>query len=433
MIYYSHRTRKALAEGHTYLPLGFAHYSYGSVCQKFLKLFKDGGLRSQEVMMPEIYANASLLLPPDGCKRPLHVAFKPYEEIRLLKGAANVAHVAWEFDKLPSFSELPFDHPRRHNAMNDYVHVLGLTSEIWVGCRYTKTIFEAHGLKHVQVVPAPIATYAPESASELAFMSGAYKIGYLEFTRKRVAECIDTTGTPQLDNSTMFRAEDCRTAGGRVFFSVFNPGDPRKNAAALFLGFQEYLRRTKRNDLLIVKLVHDGSPESLRHALSKQLPKFFDYAGVPFSFIDCSNILLVPERLSAEEIEALYHSADFYICTSAAEGQGLPVQEAMAAGLVPISSAETAMADYIKEDHAIVMKASPAPIPLQVSQAYGLWGVSWRLVDHHEVVRALQRAAEMSPDEYERRSRAAQLFVHKEYGIDAIRGKFLGRMKELSQ
>ncbi len=59
MIYYSHRTRKALAEGHTYLPLGFAHYSYGSVCQKFLKLFKDGGIKSQEVVMPEIYANAA--------------------------------------------------------------------------------------------------------------------------------------------------------------------------------------------------------------------------------------------------------------------------------------------------------------------------------------------------------------------------------------
>ena len=61
MIYYSHRTRKALAEGHTYLPLGFAHYSYGSVCQKFLKLFEGSGLKAQEVVMPEIYADAAHL------------------------------------------------------------------------------------------------------------------------------------------------------------------------------------------------------------------------------------------------------------------------------------------------------------------------------------------------------------------------------------
>ena len=431
MIYYSHRTRKALAEGHTYLPLGFAHYSYGSVCQKFLKLFKEGGLKSQEVIMPEIYANAAHLAVPEGGARPVHVAFKPYEEFRLLKGAANIAHVAWEFDKVPSFAELPLDHPRRDNVLNDYVHVLGLASEIWVGCEYTKAVFAQHGLKRVQVVPAPIETALREDEDEAA-MGGIHKIGCLEFTRKSIAKCIDSTGAPALDPSTMFRADDCRAAGGKVFFSVFNPGDPRKNVAALFLGFQEYLRRTKRNDLLIVKLVLDGSPQSLRNALAKQLPKYFEYAGVPVSFIDCANILLVPDRLSTEALAGLYRAADFYVCTSAAEGQGLPVQEAMAAGLVPISSAETAMADYIKPDHAIVMQAKPAPIPLQVSSAYGLWGLSWRLVDHHEVVQGLLRAAEMAPDEYARRSAAARLFIHNEYGFDAIRTKLLKRMKELA-
>lgn len=431
MIYYSHRTRKALAEGHTYLPLGFAHYSYGSVCQKFLKLFKEGGMKSQEVVMPEIYANAAHMNVLEGGSRPVHVAFKPYEEIRLLKGAANIAHVAWEFDKVPNFSELPYDHPRRNNILNDYVHVLGLTSEVWVGCHYTKRIFEAHGLRNVQLMPAPIDT-RPRDADDEAAANGLYKIGCLEFARKSIAACIESTGKPQLDNSTMFRADDCRASGGRVFFSVVNPGDPRKNIAVLFLGFQEYLRRTKRNDLLIVKLVLDGSPQSLRTALAEQLPKIFDYAGVPLSFVDCANILLVPDRLSAEELAGLYRAADFYVCTSAAEGQGLPVQEAMAAGLVPISSAETAMADYIQPDHALVMQTKVAPIPLQVSNAYGLWGVSWRLVDHHEVVDALLRAAEMPQDEYERRSRAARAFIHKEYGFDAIKGKFLSRMKELA-
>jgi glycosyltransferase involved in cell wall biosynthesis len=430
MIYYSHRTRKALADGHTYLPLGFAHYSYGSVCQKFLKLFKEGGIKSQEVVMPEIYANAAHLSTIEGGTRPVHLAFKPYEEFRLLKGAANVAHVAWEFDKVPNFAELPFDHPRRDNILNDYVHVLGMASEIWVGCEYTKAIFAAHGLKHVEVMPAPIETRLQEDDDDLS--AGLHKIGCLEFTRKAITECVESTGKPQLDNSTMFRADDCRAAGGRVFFSVFNPGDPRKNVASLFLGFQEYLRRTKRNDLLIVKLVLDGSPQSLRNALAKQLPKYFEYAGVPISFVDCANILLVPAHLSAEELGGLYRSADFYVCTSAAEGQGLPVQEAMAAGLVPISSAETAMADYIKPDHAIVMQTKPAPIPLQVAQAYGLWGLSWRLVDHHEVVRALQIAAEMPQDEYARRSRAARMFIHKKYGFDAVRSKFLKRVKELA-
>jgi glycosyltransferase involved in cell wall biosynthesis len=430
MIYYSHRTRKALAEGRLFLPFGFAHYSYGSLCQKFVKLFKDGGLKSQEVIMPEIYANAAHLSVPEGGRLPVHIAFKPFEEFRLLKGAANIAYVAWEFDKLPSFEGMPFDHPRRDNILNDYVHVLSLASEIWVGCEYTKAVFASQGLNRVEVIPAPIGVERGEDDAET--MSAARKIGCLEFTRKAIADCIDSTETPWLDSSTLFRADDCRAAGGRVFVSVFNPGDPRKNVAALFLGFQEYLRRSKRNDLLIVKLVLDGSPESLRNALSKQLPKYFDYAGVPMNFIDCSNILLVPERLSTEAMGILYRAADFYVCTSAAEGQGLPVQEAMAEGLVPISSAETAMADYIKPNHAIVMQTKPAPIPLQVSNAYALWGLSWRLVDHHEVAAALQRAADLPGEEYTRRSRAARDFIIGEYGFDAIRGKMLQRIKELT-
>jgi hypothetical protein len=55
MIYYSHRTRKALAEGKLFLPLGFAHYSYGTVCRKFLDMFEQARMPVQELLMPEIY------------------------------------------------------------------------------------------------------------------------------------------------------------------------------------------------------------------------------------------------------------------------------------------------------------------------------------------------------------------------------------------
>src|SRR5208337_582055 len=107
-----------------------------------------------------------------------------------------------------------------------------------------------------------------------------------------------------------------------------------------------------------------------------------------------------------EDLTSLYQAAEFYVCTSAAEGQGLPLQEAMAAGLVPISPAATAMEDYIKEDHAIVMQPKPAPIPLRVAQDYGLSDLSWNLVDYREVVSGLTRAVALPPAEYQRRSRA---------------------------
>ncbi|WP_297443835.1 glycosyltransferase [Acidocella sp.] len=429
MIYYSHRTRKALAEGHVYLPLGFAHYSYGSVCQKFQKLFEASELAAEELMMPEIYASYADL-GARGAARPLHVAFKPYEEIRLLKGAANVAHVAWEFDRLPTLGELAQDHPRRANPMNDYVRMLRLADEVWVGCTYTKQVFEGHGLGHVEVLPAPIETGRAPPRRRLAAGRVARMAGF-ELTRQAVAALVESTGAPRLEQATLLRAHETRAAGGRVFVSVFNPSDPRKNIGALLLGFQSFLRRQRRADLLIIKLVLADTQDALRLALREQMPRAFERIGVPFSFMDCANILVVPEHLTPDALSNLYRAADFYVCTSAAEGQGLPMQEAMAAGLVPISPAITAMADYILPGHAVVMAATRAPIPLQTAEAYGLGGLSWNMVDHREVSAALAAAAAMAPDEHERRARAAWQFIRDHYGFDVLRETLLARRKAL--
>lgn len=431
MIYYSHRTRKALAEGRLFLPPGFAHYSYGSVCQKFLDVFEHAKLPAQELTMPEIYASPKHVFPPGPSARPLHIAFKPYEEIRLLKGAANVAHVAWEFDKLPRLDDLPNNHPRRANVLHDYVHVLRLVDEVWVGCAYTKRIFEAHGLNNVHMVPAPIAVSGTGRTlprpPNLAFR----RIGSLRLNQANVGMYVERGDPSMLDTGTLLHAEECSLNGGRVFLSILNPGDPRKNAAALILGFQEFQHRSKRRDMLIIKLVLDGTKGSLRRALSDHLPKYFEDIGVPFSFVDCPNILLVRDHLPAEELAMLYQAADFYVCTSGAEGQGLPVQEAMAAGLVPISTRETAMEDYIDAENGIVMQAETAPIPYQVSTAYGLWGLTWRPVGAHEVARALAEAASLSPDAYATRSAAAVERIRSLYGYEPTAARVQQRMAAL--
>jgi glycosyltransferase involved in cell wall biosynthesis len=236
----------------------------------------------------------------------------------------------------------------------------------------------------------------------------------------------------KLDNGTLLHTEECSLSDGRVFLSIFNPGDPRKNAAALILGFQEFIQRSKRNDLLIIKLVLDGTKGSLRKALSEQLPKFFDEIGVPFGFVDCPNIMVVRDQLSAEEIAMLYQAADFYVCASGAEGQGLPVQEAMACGLVPVSTRQTAMEDYVDSENGIVMAAAPAPVPQQVSIAYGLWGVSWRLVCPHEVARALAEAAALPPADYARRSRAAIARIKAVYGFAPVAAQLKQRMQAIA-
>ncbi len=431
MIYYSHRTRQALAHNLEYLPLGYAHYSYGSVCKKFIPLLSAQERETQEILMPEIYAHQSHIFRANGSIRPVHIAFKPFDEIRLLRGATNVAHVAWEFDKLPQITGLPQGHPRSFNMMNDYVHTLSLLSEIWVGCTYTKKIFERHGLGNVQVVPAPITGGGVKKDRLRSLATSLRRIGSFELTRRQITSITEGT-PPRLAEGTLFRADDCTAAGGRVFLSVLNPGDPRKNVAALLFGFQDFLLRTKRNDMLIVKLVVDGQPSSLAKVLSETLPTHFDNHGLSFPLMDCARILVVPSRLSEQDMASLYDAAHFYVCTSGAEGQGLPVQEAMAVGMVPISSRETAMADYVTEENGVVMQTEEAPLPMQISLAYGLSGISWRTVTAREVSRALESASAMAHSAYEKRAAAAAATIERQYSPARVGALFDERIDYLT-
>jgi hypothetical protein len=92
MIYYSVRTRKALKERLSRLPLGLPHYSYGIVCKKFLNLFEETGIQVAELPMPKIYPSYRDLRRPTGDQsRPIHLMFKAFDEFRLLKGAYNIA------------------------------------------------------------------------------------------------------------------------------------------------------------------------------------------------------------------------------------------------------------------------------------------------------------------------------------------------------
>jgi glycosyltransferase involved in cell wall biosynthesis len=314
--------------------------------------------------------------------------------------------------------------------LNDYVHVLGMLSETWVGSTYTKRVLEAHGVSNVHVVPAPIAAPGKPRDPNRRRTIELRRLGSLEMSQMRLRAYLDDTESSKLDSSTLFRADDCISGDGRIFLSVFNPGDPRKNAASMMLGFQDYISRSKRNDLLIIKLIIDDRPETFRTALTEYLPRQFAAIGIAFAYLDCPNIMLVPGRLSDQEMTDLYDMADFYLCTSAAEGQGLPLQEAMAAGVVPISPRETAMADYITPENAVILQADEAPLPRQVTDAYALGYGTWRIVNHHEVSRGLAEASALSREDYAYRSDAAAAMIKSGFSREQVVSRVRDRLSE---
>jgi len=62
--------------------------------------------------------------------------------------------------------------------------------------------------------------------------------------------------------------------------------------------------------------------------------------------------------LPPEQHLRLYREADLFLSTSWGEGFGLPVLEAMAAGLLVVSPAHTGLAEFVSDETAYVIKAS---------------------------------------------------------------------------
>ena len=84
--------------------------------------------------------------------RPIHLIFKPAEEIRILRGARNIGVIYWEFDKL--VGAVPFE-----NVTHNQVRMLGLLDGIWVANSYLNAVLQRYGIENVHVVPCPVPAF----------------------------------------------------------------------------------------------------------------------------------------------------------------------------------------------------------------------------------------------------------------------------------
>ena len=432
MIFFSHRTRRALRDRLQQLPLGLSHYSYGHVCQRFMKVLSLLELSHAELTMPEIYSSyADIVVEsgPTNNRRPSHIIFKAFEEIRVLKGAYNIAHVAWEYDRLPRFSRLPKQHRLRTNPLNDYVHALSLVDEVWVGCEFTKSVFVQEGLRNVHVIPAPVTLGQDRGTS--SFSISELNIEIVEGTKEAThGAVIGGQATFPLE-SIFMTAADCRARGGRVFLSILNPHDPRKNSGALIAGFQKYVHRTNRNDLLIVKVLVDGKYNSLQDVFKVILPRRFSEAGLRFDAVDCTNILFLRASMSEYDMARLYRAADYYLCSSNAEGQNLPLLEAMMHGVVPISSMNTAMADYVSDETGFVLRGNVGPVYDSVASVYGIFGSEWSETSATDVAFGLRLTDALSGDDLKRKQYAARSNVERRYSLEAVASLVQARLRDI--
>lgn len=413
MIYYSTKTRSALADITGELPPGAAHYSYSFVCRKFLELFEYEDISAQELLRPEIYPHSSFL--SHAPSRPIHFIVKPFEEIRLLKGARNIAEIMWEFEELPDFRRLPTGHPARVSKMNDYAHMLGLCDEIWVGCSFSKTVLENSGIQNVHVVPAPVRKRPNYPRSDMTKRQNLERLA---------AVCTTPLSRPPQGQSEapLVLGDALLASGGcleNIFLAIINPGDMRKNLPALIRGFSVFSADCP-SAVLLIKFIIDNNAVQLQNVFDGLLPMRFFELEMEFAATPRSNIFAINKFLTDEELQSLYKLSDFYISTSFAEGQNLPLLEAMAAGTIPVSPATTAMADYIDDGNAVVLETIRVPLFHHAAAAYNLTNCSWEQVPVTAIKRGLTRAVEMPKEERHRKSSSAREAVERFCGFNRV-------------
>lgn len=343
---------------------GAPHYSYAFPCERIVSLFRERDvsyLSRPEIISSEVARRA---LGISSLEETAHLIFKPFDQIRVLKGAFNVAHVPWEFNHLVDVPREEYPHPFHSQS-----RMLRTCDEIWTGSTHAAAVYREHGVEQVHVVPSPVPVpdMLPTNVNKRTLFSRfadlpsislgiSFGINNIPRHQRAIEPLEQQPALADLDRI-------------RLYVTVFNPGDFRKNAERMLRGFATFAE-SHPEAVLLVKLVIDNERPTLatvqQHTL---LPKFRET-----TILHSKNVIFISSFLKDDAMTDLYRLADHYVCLSIGEGQNLPLCESMAQGSVPISVAHTAMGDYVDESVAFVVPSKRVLIAQPEASHYTLDG-----------------------------------------------------------
>ncbi len=155
-VFFSSATKIRLSEARADVGtlLGLANYSYSFIIKGYADALERLGVGYEFIEYPEYIADIAAL---SDCPVSIHFGFYPPDGIRLLKGAFNVAVIAWEFERLPTTGEIASDH-----AFSDPAKMLALPDAIWSISGFGAEAVERATARSVQVVPTPVLTNVAE-------------------------------------------------------------------------------------------------------------------------------------------------------------------------------------------------------------------------------------------------------------------------------
>jgi len=422
--------------------LGTAGYSYEFVRQLFAPLMKRWG----EVVFVK---NAVREVEPVGRQMrdrnltPIHVSFVACQDLYLSPSMSNVVVPAWEFPDVPG---VPFD----DNPQNDWIATSNRCDLVIAHVPFTARALIASGVTvPVREVPVPMpaeyfavpmrsgraeetvieaAGYSfagaepKETAGQTAIALGQSRsvkaslrasirsgLGIGKKTVKRLTPDF-IWSSMQLVKSEYRRQKAIKNIdhpltspiplSGVVYTSIFNPADGRKNWRDLITGFVAAMKDCDDATLVLKLVTRD--------------PEFF------YDVFDCyrkttviphrCKVVMIRDYLSDEQMMNLLRASSYYVTTTRAEGNCLPLMNYLAAGRPGISPSHSAIGDYFDDEVGFVVDSytTPAYWPQELRPKYR---TSWNQMiwpSFVEQLRQSYRIAKHDRRAYERLSQNAR-------------------------
>jgi glycosyltransferase involved in cell wall biosynthesis len=135
-----------------------------------------------------------------------------------------------------------------------------------------------------------------------------------------------------------------------VYTSIFNPDDSRKNWEDLLTAFLIAMKDCD-DATLVLKLI------SCNRRAVDWVWNFYHRTGIAHR----CKVVFVPDFLSDSQLLELAEATTYYITTTRAEGNCLPLMNYLAAGRPGISPRHTAIADYFGPEVGFVVESHPEP------------------------------------------------------------------------
>lgn len=332
------------------------HMSLSFAAQRFLQLARQSGLEAESLSLPDLYrSTVSQRFLPGRKEQPnpmIHLCVNSWDcAQRLFCAQKNFFHLSWE---QPAISDPSYASGFKNNMLD----TLKTYDRIWACADFVTQALQKQGLPS-QTFPTPICSPQQNTKRYREVEQIAYSLG-----KKIFSPVFNIPGEFILGEK--YHAGDwkrllalivqARQTGDSTFFLTQGcMGDARKNILSVMLGFSLFAAENPQAVLLVKT---HRSMRAIYAELAPHIRKFFGWG--PWG---CKNIFIIPANLDDEEQSYLYDMADYYVCCPIAEGQNIPLQEAIQHNCYPVAPLHTAMSEYLDADLVAKIESRPISLP----------------------------------------------------------------------